>query len=248
VFILNTHRNTNECYGCYAGVCCEGVFYINEPFAYKECCGLATEEEKQELFDAIQDNGYKWNEETKTLEKLVEPKFNVGDKIKDTMEENLTVQDIRDNNAEWLLNKLREMSAADTLRTISDLYDELHKPQYPKTYEECRKMFGIPKDMNIEWQYPIFGYKIRLLVDLQKLLTCRDAFWRIAGEQMKLGKLWEPDWSNDLSKYYISFYNNKVDKGVISYSNKILAFPTKEMRDAFYENFKDLIESCKELL
>lgn len=40
---------------------------------------LATEEEKQKLFDAIKDNGYKWNEETKTLEKL--PKFKVGDKI-----------------------------------------------------------------------------------------------------------------------------------------------------------------------
>lgn len=29
---------------------------------------------------------------------------------------------------------------------------------------------------------------------------------------------------------------------------KALAFPTAEMRDTFYENFKDLIEQCKELL
>ena len=36
---------------------------------------LATEEEKQRLFDAIKKSGYKWNAETKTLEKLVEPKF-----------------------------------------------------------------------------------------------------------------------------------------------------------------------------
>lgn len=43
---------------------------------------LATEEEKQKLFDAIEENGYKWNAETKTLEKLIEPKFKVGDKIK----------------------------------------------------------------------------------------------------------------------------------------------------------------------
>lgn len=33
---------------------------------------LATEEEKQKLFDAIKANGYKWNTETKTLEKLVD--------------------------------------------------------------------------------------------------------------------------------------------------------------------------------
>lgn len=42
---------------------------------------LATEEEKQKLFDTIKLNGYKWNVETKTLEKLVKPKFKVGDKI-----------------------------------------------------------------------------------------------------------------------------------------------------------------------
>ena len=42
---------------------------------------LATEEEKQKLFDAIKANGYVWNAETKTLEKLIKPKFKVGDKI-----------------------------------------------------------------------------------------------------------------------------------------------------------------------
>lgn len=41
---------------------------------------FATEEEKEKLFRAIKDKGYKWNSETKTLEKL--PKFKVGDKIK----------------------------------------------------------------------------------------------------------------------------------------------------------------------
>ena len=42
---------------------------------------LATEEEKQKLFQAIKDNGYHWNEKTKTLEKLAESKFKVGDEI-----------------------------------------------------------------------------------------------------------------------------------------------------------------------
>jgi co-chaperonin GroES (HSP10) len=45
---------------------------------------LATEEEKQKLFDAIKDHGYKWNTKTKTLEmltELTEPKEEVDDKI-----------------------------------------------------------------------------------------------------------------------------------------------------------------------
>ena len=44
-----------------------------------ELC-LATEEEKQELYQAIKDNGYYWNAETKTLEKL--SKFKVGDRVR----------------------------------------------------------------------------------------------------------------------------------------------------------------------
>ena len=56
-----------------------GVGYISD-FRF------ATDEEKQKLFDAIKTNGYKWNAETKTLEKLIVPKFKAGDKIKEINE------------------------------------------------------------------------------------------------------------------------------------------------------------------
>lgn len=39
---------------------------------------LATEEEKEKLFKAIKDNGYKWNAETTTLEKLKKEKFDIS--------------------------------------------------------------------------------------------------------------------------------------------------------------------------
>ena len=55
----------------------EGLCYCKDIIEHR----LATEEEKKKLFDAIKDNGYKWNPETKTLEKLIEPKFKVGDKV-----------------------------------------------------------------------------------------------------------------------------------------------------------------------
>lgn len=48
---------------------------------YNNTVCFATEGEKKKLFQVIKDNGYKWNAETKTLEKLVKPKFKVGDKI-----------------------------------------------------------------------------------------------------------------------------------------------------------------------
>ena len=43
--------------------------------AYDLTVRFATEEEKKKLFDTIKEMGYKWNAETKTLEKLVESKF-----------------------------------------------------------------------------------------------------------------------------------------------------------------------------
>lgn len=82
VFFLNTRLNTDEYYGCFVGKGGDGSFHICEPFAYKECCGLATEEEKEKLFQAIKDKGYHWNAKTKTLDKLIEPQFKVGDKIR----------------------------------------------------------------------------------------------------------------------------------------------------------------------
>lgn len=43
---------------------------------------IATEDEKQNLYNAIVENGYRWNAEKKCLEKLTKPKFKVGDRVK----------------------------------------------------------------------------------------------------------------------------------------------------------------------
>lgn len=65
---------------------------------------------------------------------------------------------------------------------------------------------------------------------------------------MGLGKPWEPDWNDSTRKCTIVVIGNDLVKHYTFAQNFILAFPTEEMRDAFFENFKDLIERCKELL
>ena len=110
------------------------------------------------------------------------------------------------------------------------------QPQYPKTYEECCKVMGIDSDnfLSIRNLYLDDGEEVTtnyeqdfldVLESLRQLKICRDAYWKIAGEQMGLGMPWEP-----------------------MFSNPFLNFPTDEIRDAFYENFKDLIEDCKMFL
>ena len=120
------------------------------------------------------------------------------------------------------------------------------KPVYPKltNLSECKEILG-EKDM----YQSVSGYKGELLTNFQLLFIFRDVYLKIAGEQIGLGKPWEPDWSTkNERKYVIEVYCNNVRKNSQGYSNTLLAFPTEEMRDAFYENFKDLIYSCKELL
>ena len=79
IFIYNYTTDEYNGYGSYVVFTSLGNFKIN-CFCSGSTYRLATEEEKERLFDAIKANGYKWNPETKTLEKL--PKFNVGDRVR----------------------------------------------------------------------------------------------------------------------------------------------------------------------
>jgi hypothetical protein len=86
--------------------------------------------------------------------------------------------------------------------------------------------------------------KLNLYDNFEDLITCRDAYWKIAGKQLGSDKPWGPDWDNLSTPHEFI----KIYKGCFIYSSRVLVFPTPEMRDAFYENFKDLINKCKELL
>ena len=124
---------------------------------------------------------------------------------------------------------------------------EKKKKEYPKTLKECRRLLDIDSGFLLA-SYDLDFWKGHLLTSLQKLFIYRDAYWKIAGEEMGLGKPWEPSDSDYISGRFCIF----VHKGNIICDTPaqdcILTFPTEEMRDAFYENFKSEIEMCKELL
>ena len=110
---------------------------------------------------------------------------------------------------------------------------EKKKKEYPKTYDDCI-MYARGEGYN----------RARLFVKLEKLLTCRDVYRKIAGD-------WKPDWTMYSGpKHCIIYSDNQIKwqgKSFVTEA-KVLAFPTDMMRDFFYENFKDLIEECKELI
>ena len=128
---------------------------------------------------------------------------------------------------------------------------EKKKKEYPKTYGECKRIMGVEL-WNPLWSEDATEYEEQtenLIDSFIRLKVCRDVYWKIAGEKMGLRKPWEPDWNDgDRKKYCIFNDSGSIRKGIKYFANSILAFPTQEMQDAFYENFKELIELCKELL
>lgn len=112
------------------------------------------------------------------------------------------------------------------------------KPKYPKTYEECCKNYPDNEKLKIG----------NLLCDLEQLIICRNAYWKIAGKEMGLGKPWEPNWTTFEGVPAIFRFRYNIVCDTIKNQHCLLVFPTEEMRDTFYKNFKDLIEQCKELL
>ena len=131
---------------------------------------------------------------------------------------------------------------------------EKKKKEYPKTYKECAEIVKVEKRHTLAGEIiRNDNYKIELLISFQKLLICRDAYWKIAGEEMGLNRPWKPDYDSGVNKYGIICLNGVVQESNPTtnwerHLNKVLDFPTAEMRDAFKENFDPDIEICKELL
>lgn len=146
-----------------------------------------------------------------------------------------------------LANKWDEHSPRDVAERLTSF--TIPKKEYPKTFEECCELLSLGEDGRLYTK----GYKASLIQNFQKLLICRDAYWKIAGEEMGLGKPWKPDYDSGVNKYGIICMNGVVQESNPTtnwerHLNKVLDFPTPEMRNAFKENFDPDIEFCKELL
>lgn len=168
------------------------------------------------------------------------------------------VKTTRDMNTEQTeLDITEEYEYVDDMGNVIDtkkIIIRKKKPKYPTTYEECCEVLGIYSNRNFVCNgltHKASNYDLKLfslLEAFKQLLICRDAYWKLYGEEMGLGKPWEPDWSDLTPKYTIVFIENDAKKVHAITASYILAFPIYEMREDFYENFKDLINECKELL
>ncbi len=165
------------------------------------------------------------------------------------------VQDENNHLTETVVDTVRESN--DRYRIVIDprfdievdegeYYAVRRKKEYPKTFLECCDVLNIGNLI----ERGVKGYKAELFDTLQKLYICRDAYWKIAGVEIGLCKPWEPDYTNTGEKKFsiwVDFGEIKLG-GAFTTTQMVLSFPTEEMRDAFFNAFRDDIEKCKELL
>lgn len=161
------------------------------------------------------------------------------------------VQYLKDLNLKLPNNVIlheKGIGQTDFFKQFENKDNSLNKIEYPNTFALCKEMLSFKATAGYARTLS-FKYAL-LLGNLDKLLICRDAYWKIAGEEMGLDKPWKPNYETLVDNEYFTIhtFNNEIVKSGTSHRNAILAFPTEEIRDAFYENFKGLIEACKELL
>lgn len=105
---------------------------------------------------------------------------------------------------------------------------------YPKTYEECCQYLGCDDKI-----------PLKIIGEFTKLINARNAYWKIAGEEMGLNRPWEPDGNPVYAITRNDGYIVHIETGG---NDEVLEFPTAEMRDQFQNNFNKEIEICKNLL
>ena len=111
------------------------------------------------------------------------------------------------------------------------------KKTYPNTINDC---YNLLEDNELASHTSMRKF--------QELINARNAYWKIAGTEMGLKKSWEPNWTSFEGYPAIYMYRYQITLSVARDVHHCLVFPTEEMRDMFYKNFKKDIEECKEFL
>lgn len=80
-----------------------------------------------------------------------------------------------------------------------------------------------------------------LAEEILQFIQLSQCYYRYIGD-------WRPDWTKPTYKHLIRVFRDEL--AVESYQNTrhFFAFPTVEMRDEFYTNFKEQLEKCKSLV
>lgn len=107
----------------------------------------------------------------------------------------------------------------------------------PSTLDRCATILGVSSEIRANDAY--LGV---MMVTLQELYICRDAYWKIANN-------WRPNY-NDIKtkKHCIVTRRDKLGVATTTETNRAFTFPTTEMAEMFAKNFASKLNLCREML
>jgi hypothetical protein len=115
------------------------------------------------------------------------------------------------------------------------------KISLPQTFEDCCNILNAQPSAS-----PTSGYATEELGDLERLLICRDAFYKAIGFDIEKDFLMK--WKNA----YVPIISKNDDGNICRKSGyaqlHLLPFPKTEDRDYFFDKFYDYIDKCKKFI
>lgn len=136
--------------------------------------------------------------------------------------------------------------------TADNIVLKLVKPSKPKTWEEyCRKMEGKNSYYSDGCSICCSEFAAHPIVsefDNKEDVEALAAYSQLLKLRKDWIGDWKPNWTINTDKYVIYCTNNKLSKNTVWFNGRIMSFPTKEMRDEFFNTFRDILEIAKPLL
>ena len=118
--------------------------------------------------------------------------------------------------------------------TIQGFEQKAPAPTIKDALEWLRKNDGCDEfDNNYPKKENVFCFEA-----LKKLVILRDYY----------NEGWQPNWEDDEWKYFIEYYRGELDVNRTCGNSRVLAFKSREIRDKFLEEQKELLEIAKPLL
>ena len=124
------------------------------------------------------------------------------------------------------------------------------EPTYPKCWADVKEFVSNRPSDNILTRWA----EICNLIEIKEDYATTEYWKHIYFMQLILlrdiyRQGWAPDWTDDtIDKHCIDIYDNELSRRKSNCACKVLSFQSAEIRDLFLENFKDLIEECKEFI